>query len=60
MAKFKESVILKFQTHIDADVEETQFSVGDEVEIMEEWSQWYLIKDESDHYYNVPKDKIEK
>lgn len=60
MATFKEDVVLKYQTTVDSDMEETSFSVGDEVEIMQTWSRHYLIKDDDFHFYNVLKDKIEE
>lgn len=60
MATFTEDITLKFVTTTDADMEETEFSAGDEVEILETWEAHYLIKDDDGHYYNVPKDKLEE
>ena len=60
MATFKEDFVGKYQTTTDGDIEETNFSEGDEVEIVDTWSNHVLVKDDDDHYYNVPKDIIEE
>ena len=59
MATIKEDIILKFQTTVDEDSEETNFSSGDEVEVIQTWNEYYLIKDDDGHFYNIPKDKLE-
>ena len=59
MATFKEDTTLKFQSTKDGDMEETDFSAGDEVEIVETWDNHFLIKDDDGHYYNVTKDKLD-
>lgn len=60
MAKMKEAVTLKFQTTKDAEVEATNFKQGDEVKIVQEWGNRFLVRASDGHYYNVPKDKIDK
>ena len=44
----------------DGDIEETNFSAGDEVELVDTWSNHVMVKDDDDHYYNVPKNMIEE
>ena len=46
MANIKEDIVLKFITTTDGDIEETNFSAGDEVEVLEEWENHFLIKDD--------------
>ena len=60
MASIKEDITLKYQTTKDGDVEETSFSAGDDVEVVQEWGEapFVLIKDDDGHYYNVPKEKL--
>ncbi len=58
MATFNEDTTLKFQTTTEEDIEETEFSAGDEVELVETWDNYYLIKDDDGHFYNVAKDKV--
>ena len=43
MATINEDITLKFVTTKDADIEETAFSSGDEVEILETWDDYFLI-----------------
>ena len=59
MATIKEDITLKFITTKDGDLEETNFSGGDEVEVLETWETHYLIKDDEGHHYNIPKDKLD-
>ena len=60
MATFTEETTLKYITTTDGDLEEHTFSSGDEITVLEEWDDYYLIKDDDDHIYNVPHDKIAK
>ena len=58
MATFNEDITLKLITTKDGDIEDVSFSSGDEIEILETWSNHYLVKDDDGHYYNVTKDKV--
>jgi len=60
MASITEDVSLKFMTTKDGDLEETSFSAGDEVEIVETWDEYFLIKCDDGHFYNVAKNKVEE
>lgn len=60
MATIKEDITAKYQTVKDGDIEETAFSVGDEVTIVQTWSQFFLVKDDEGHFYNLPKDKVDE
>ncbi|MEZ4272588.1 MAG: hypothetical protein R3C68_14515 [Myxococcota bacterium] len=61
MPTINEDITLKYQTTKDGDMEETSFSSGDEVEIIQTWSEapFCLIKDADGHFYNIPKDKVD-
>jgi len=61
MASIKEDVTLKFQTTVDGDIEETSFSAGDDVDVVQKWDglPYVLIKDGDGHFYNIPADKID-
>lgn len=61
MATIKEDITLKYQTTKDGDVEETTFSAGDTVEVMENWKEagFVLFKDSDGHFYNIPASKID-
>jgi hypothetical protein len=60
MAKLTRDFVARFQTDLDADVEETEFAEGDKVRIVATWRRHYLIKDKEGHYYNVPHEVIRK
>lgn len=60
MATVKEAITLKYQTTKDGDMEETSFSNGQSVTVISEWQNHYLIKDDDGHFYNIPKDKVQK
>ena len=61
MATVKEDITLKYQTTKDGDIEETSFSAGDDVEMVQSWdnADFCLIKDDDGHFYNIPKDKLD-
>ncbi|MBC7793007.1 MAG: hypothetical protein H7Z43_04825 [Clostridia bacterium] len=60
MAKFKTDSTLKFQTTKDAEIESTSFAAGADVKIVHEWGNRFLVRASDGHYYNVPKEQIEK
>jgi len=61
MASIKEDITLKYQTTKDGDIEETSFSSGDSVDIVQKWDKapFVLIKDDDGHFYNIPSDKLD-
>lgn len=61
MATIKEDITLKLHTTVDSDIEETSFSSGDDVEVVERWDDagYVLIKDDDGHFYNIPADKLD-
>ncbi len=44
MAKIKENLSLKFQTTKDAEIEEAVFKAGDEVKVVHEWGNRFLVR----------------
>jgi hypothetical protein len=60
MAKFKVESTLKFQTTKDGDIESSTFKAGTDVKIVQEWGNRFLVRASDGHYYNVPKEQIEK
>ena len=59
MATIKADITLKFMSTKDGDMEEASFSAGDEVEIVETWTDYVLIKDDDGHLMNIAKDKLD-
>ena len=59
MASIKTDITLKHQANLGEDVEEIEFPAGSEVEILHEWTDYFLIKDDSGQIFNVRKDAVE-
>lgn len=59
MATVKSDFSAKFQTNTDADIEATQFTSGEEVTVVQTWDNFFLIKDNDGHFYNVAKENIQ-
>ena len=59
MPVFNTAMTLKLQTTTDADLEEVSFDEGAEVELVETWDNFYLIKDDEGNLYNVPRANLD-
>ncbi|RYF08216.1 MAG: hypothetical protein EOO40_07975 [Deltaproteobacteria bacterium] len=59
MATVRSDFSAKFQTSKESDLESTDFKAGDEVTVVQSWDEFFLIKDDNGHYYNVAKDHIQ-
>jgi hypothetical protein len=57
--KITGSVSLKHQANLGEDVEEVDFSAGDELTVLQEWETAYLAKSSDGKLYNVKKDVAE-
>jgi len=56
---FLDETSLKFQVDLGTEVEEAVFEKGEEVEIVEEMDNNYLIKCSEGHYYHAKKVLLE-
>ena len=60
MATVKEGFTFKYQANKNSGIEETTFSPGDEVEVVQEWSNdLCLVRDADGVVYNVPKKNLD-
>ena len=59
MATIKQDLTLKHQSNLGEDVEEISFSAGDEVTVLQEWSDRFLVKNDDGQLFNVPKEAVE-
>ena len=59
MAIIRESVTLKHRPNLDTEASEVEFSAGDEVTILQEWTDRYFIKNADGLVFNVPKEMVE-
>ena len=57
--KITGSVSLKHQANLGEDVEEVDFSAGDELTVLQEWETAYLAKSSDGKLFNVKKDSAE-
>ena len=53
------NVTLKHQANLGEDVEEVEFSEGEELSVLQEWDQSWLAKSGDGKLYNVKKDAAE-
>ena len=60
MATVKEAFTYKFQSTKNSEIEEAEFSPGDEVEVVKEWgNDMLLVKNGDGVVFNVPKKNID-
>ena len=55
MATIKSDITLKHQANLGEDIEEVEFAAGSEVEVLHEWNDHFLIKDDAGQLFNVGK-----
>ena len=60
MATLKQATVLKHQPNLGEGVEEVAFRAGEEVTILKEWQQGYLVKNSAGKLFNVPKELVER
>ncbi|MBW2240861.1 MAG: hypothetical protein JRH01_02660 [Deltaproteobacteria bacterium] len=59
MATLKQASSLKHQANLGEEIEEISFSSGEEVTVLKEWSDSYLVKNDAGQLFNIPKDQVE-
>ena len=59
MGTFKHASTLKHQANLGEEVEEISFDSGEDVTVLKEWSDSYLVKNDAGQLFNIPKDQIE-
>jgi hypothetical protein len=57
--KFKEASSLKHQPNLGEEPNEVSFAEGDEVSVLQEWENSYLIKNAEGKLFNVGKERVE-
>jgi hypothetical protein len=60
MATFKQDVTLKFITNKRGEMEETAFKAGQDIQVVQVWDRFYLVKDKNGHFYNVHKELVQE
>lgn len=59
MATLKQATVLKHQSNLGEGVAEVAFRAGEEVTILKEWQQGYLVKNSAGKLFNVPKELVQ-
>jgi hypothetical protein len=57
-ATFNRTVSLEHRANLGEEAETVEFSAGDKVTILKEWSDRYLCKSDAGQIFNVPKDYV--
>lgn len=59
MATIKRALALGHRANTGEDVRQVEFAVGDEVVVLQEWSDFFLCRNTDGLLFNVPKDAID-
>jgi hypothetical protein len=54
----KEACTLKVQANLGEEVEEVEFDSGDELTVLKEWANHYLVKDDDGKIFNIEKSLV--
>ena len=60
MAKIRQAMTLEHRGNLGEGVEPIAFQAGEEVTVLKEWENRFLIKNAKGQLFNVPKDRIER
>ena len=60
MARVKQATVLKHQSNTGEGACDIAFEAGEEVTVLKEWQQSYLVKNAAGQLFNVPKDLVER
>ena len=55
----KENLVLKHHPNLGEDVEAVEFAAGTELQVLQEWAAYYLVKDDDGKLFNVAKELAE-
>ena len=55
----KTNLVLKHQPNLGEDVADVEVSAGEELVILKEWENAYLVKDAEGRLFNVAKDQVD-
>ncbi len=59
MAIIRAAVRLKHRPNLDTEIRQVEFAAGEPITILQEWRDWYLIKNADGLVFNVPKEMVE-
>jgi hypothetical protein len=56
--QLKEAITLKAQANLGEEIEDVEFAEGDELVVLKEWKDHYLVKDPDGKLFNVRKELV--
>jgi hypothetical protein len=60
MAILKQATVLRHKANTGEGVAEVAFAAGEEVTVLKEWQEHYLVKNAAGQLFNVPKQLVER
>ncbi len=54
----KEATTLKAQANLGEEVEDIEFEAGEELSVLNEWENHYLVKNADGRLFNIRKDQV--
>jgi hypothetical protein len=58
--RFREDITLKHLSNLGEEIEDVDFSAGDELTILQEWDEAWLAKNDSGQFFNIRKELAEE
>jgi hypothetical protein len=58
--RIREDITLKHQSNLGEEIEDVDFSAGDELTILQEWDESWLAKNDAGQFFNIKKELAEQ
>jgi hypothetical protein len=58
--RVREDITLKHQSNLGEESEDVDFSAGDELTVLQEWDEAWLVKNDAGQFFNVRKELAEE
>ena len=59
MGRISKAITLKHQANLGEEIEEVEFSEGDEITVLKEWAESFLCKNAEGQLFNIPKEFVD-
>jgi hypothetical protein len=56
----KAALTVKHQANLGEEVDDVELAAGEELAVLKEWENHYLVKNDDGKLFNVPKDQVEE
>lgn len=58
--RIRENITLKHQSNLGEEIEDVEFSAGDELAILQEWDEAWLAKNDLGQFFTIKKELAEE